>query len=336
MNDSCIVDRRDPFSSILQLGSTLVQACDNRLDKIIRLTVKHDVYSIILSSGKIRRVTGPQGIIDYSNAAELFALPRHLISSATCTHAFVHPNLFDPAELVLNGLHLRKDLLNAAVLESRIPVDSLQLSQSQIDALLSRPFLTQDIPFLAQLRKETPVQQIIWDSGIAPQRAAILITYLNVLGMWHPLWKQGDFPRGDIANQVLGQSHRSVNPHQILGLHVNATQPNIDKAFRILSFQLHPDRNRSLSERNRSKFTKAFTVVSDAHQRLRSQTTSRRKPFVTPTVRQDNWQHIFSLIETAFQHEDLQQARKHAICGLLKNPPPAIRRKITELLRSAA
>ncbi len=57
----------------------------------------------------------------------------------------------------------------------------------------------------------------------------------------------------------------SRNPHKYLGIQPNATQDEIQKAYRKVALQCHPDRTQNLSEQEREILEEKFKKAAEAY-----------------------------------------------------------------------
>ena len=270
------------------------------------------------------------------NAANVFSLQRPLVKFAPETPLSVQRRILDPAHLLIHGLNARHDLFQPVAFNERIPVNTLRIESDILWSLRKLPFTADELAFFKRLSHDTPIPMILWKRGLEPAHAASMLTTLNLLGIWQKIWAPGHLPRAHVAHRIVKLVEKGADDYQLLGLAVNASGAEVDKAFRQLSFELHPDRNQGQPMQTQEKCQEAFAAVSSAHRHLKTHRVSRRKRPVVNRADTSLWQRALAEAEIALRQGNVQLARKHAINGLLLNPPDFARSRFTSLLKVAA
>jgi hypothetical protein len=336
MNGHNTFERRDPFSPVLKLGSLLTDVRYRQMNGAISLATGERSHVISIEKGTISAITGPEGPLDSRNAPSVFTLPRPLVTFAPAPDFHRQYAPLDPIHLLLQGLCARTDLFEPVSFHERVPMSALSITRDQLSALRQLPFTREELVFFEALSHPTPVQMILWKRGLKPAHAAAMLTALNLLGVWRDTWKPGQLPRQHTAHRIQRLVSREADDYELLGLSPDADFSDVDRAFRRLSFELHPDRAQMQPEDTQAAISDAFTNVSAAYQRLKSQRHSRRKrPVVSRAPDTVLWQQALAAAESALQQGNALLARKHAINGLLLNPPEFARNRLTTLLRAA-
>ncbi|MBN2529373.1 MAG: J domain-containing protein [Deltaproteobacteria bacterium] len=337
MSRSYLIERRDPCAPVLKLGSMLTQVRHHDVNGAISLEAGRESHQIIIAKGSICEVRGPGGMVKDERATDVFALNRPLVTFAPHVLALSSRRILDPVHLLISGMTRSQDLFDPVLFKDRVPVTALNIEYGQLLALRKLPFLEEEKAFFSRLLHPTPVPMILWKRGLCPSHAAALLTTLNLLGVWATDWRPGHLPRIHPAQRILKQLATIIDDYQLLGLPKDASPADVDKAFRRISFELHPDRNQGQSLEIRSVCDTAFGAVSAAYQRLKQQRTSRRKrPVVHRAADTRLWQDALTAAETALIQGQVQLARKHAIRGLLLNPPDFAKARFQTLLQQAA
>lgn len=332
------IERRDPCKPILTLGTALGQVRRCEANGFISLRAGIQIQNIQIINGKVSDLSGANGCITTERAEQLFSLPRPLVKWHDHSE---RPPLrptkkgIDPAHLLVKGVIFRQDVFDPVSFVERVPVETLKIESSQIWELQKYPFSSQEIEFFKQLSLPTPIPMILWKRGVAPGHAASLLTALNLLGLWSRDWRPGHLPTIQTVHRIIKRASHHGDDFQLLELQANASSAEVDRAFRRLSFELHPDRNRHRSETEQEQYRQAFEIISNAYQRLRRVSQSRRKSRVT-TSDTSLWQRALTAAETAFSQGNIRLAKKHAINGLSLHPPPFARTRFTTLLKMAA
>ena len=337
MSDYKYFERRDPFAPVLKLGTLLTRVRHPSANGVISLAAGEKSHVIRIEEGSISEVSGPDGPLDSQHATEVFAIPRPLVRFAEETDSQHRRRLLDPVHLMIHGIGSRTDLFEPISFRERVPASALSIDRDQLMQLRRLPFSNDEMQFFKALSHPTPVPMILWKRGLPPSHAAAMLTALNLLGVWTDTWKPGDFPRMHIAHRINRLADRDADDCEVLGLPQDASFADVDRAFRRLSFELHPDRTQTQPPELQSVIRDAFVTVSSAYQRLKSQRQSRRKrPVVTRSRDTVLWQQALTAAESALQQGNIHLARKHAINGLLLNPPEFARNRFANLLRYAA
>lgn len=328
------IERRDPCKPILLLGTTLSAAKNTHASGKIVLQTHREQHHVQFADGKVSAVTGPWGPIDAERATDIFSLNRPVIRWENGASINSHSPLIDPAHLLVKGVAHRQELFDPISFVDRVPVETLQVDSSLLYELKKLPFSQNDIRFLKQLRLPTPIAMILWKRGLAPQQAASLLTALNLLGIWKNIWSPGDLPQLTAATKILRLHHRNADNFQLLGLQLGACAKDVDRAFRQLSFELHPDRLAHTSKDQKN----AFAIISNAYNQLRQKRIqhSRRKRPVAATPDTSLWQRALNQAEAALQQGNAKLAKKHALNGLTLHPPPFAKSRFTRFLSIAA
>lgn len=330
------IERRDPFSPVLKLGTLLTGSRHRHVNGAISLSSGENRHIIRIEKGTISAITGPEGPLDTRNATHVFSLPRPLVTFVSTPENNGQQRLLDPVHLLIQGLCTRTDLFEPTSFHERVPMSALSIDSHQLSALRQLPFTREELTFFGELSHPTPIPMILWKRGLEPSHAAAMLTALNLLGVWRDTWKPGQLPRQHTAHRILRLVSREADDYELLGLSPGADFSDVDRAFRRLSFELHPDRAQMQPEDTQAAISDAFTNVSAAYQRLKSQRHSRRKrPVVSRAPDTILWQQALAAAESALQQGNVLLARKHAINGLLLNPPEFARNRLTTLLRAA-
>ncbi|MBN2715996.1 MAG: J domain-containing protein [Deltaproteobacteria bacterium] len=331
------IERRDPCAPVLKLGTLLTQVRRQHVNGAISLESGQNTHRIVIAKGAIAEVVGPKGDISRQKATAVFSLQRPVVTFSQHMIAPSRRELLDPVHLLIQGMTARQDLFAPVAFNERVPVNSLRIDDHQLWALRKLPFTADELAFFKRLNHDTPVPMILWKRGLPPAHAASLLTTLNLLGVWQEQWQPGFLPRAHVAHRVVKQVEKGADDFQLLGIPVSADAAEVDRAFRQLSFELHPDRNQRQPAETQQKCQEAFAAVSSAYQRLKHSRSSRRqRPVVHRAPDTTLWQRALTAAETALSQGNVPLARKHAINGLLLNPPEFARTRFTELLRAAA
>ena len=331
------IERRDPCAPVLKLGTLLTQVRRHDVNGAISLKSGGDTHRIVIAHGTISEVKGPQGVLPRQNAATVFSLQRPLVTFRAESTASADSRYLDPVHLLIHGLTTRQDLFQPVVFNERVPVSTLRIDDGQLWNLRKLPFTAEELAFFKRLAHDTPVPMILWKRGLKPAHAASLLATLNLLGVWRDTWQPGYLPTIHVAHRIAKRMEKGADAHQLLGLPVTASTAEVDRAFRQLSFELHPDRNHGQPSETKKQCEAAFAAVSTAYQQLKAQRVSRRqRPVVHRAADTSLWQRALAEAETAMQQGNLQLAKKHAISGLLLNPPDFARNRFAALLGIAA
>jgi hypothetical protein len=351
------IERRDPYSPLLRLGTTLGAARRAGHSGWVEVRDHGRVHGIRLARGAIAEVRLDSGSELAARATEhasgmlgqaagLFDLPRpHVIWNPESAADGDAAGL-DPTLVVMSGVTARRDLFEPRALVERIPVQTLVVGPERLAALKrTRTLSARELEFLAALRRPTPIPMILWKRGLEPRHAGALLVALNLVGLWDAQWSPGALPRITAAARVVRALDARTPDHALFGLGEEPDPKALDKAYRRLSLELHPDRLRGLPPEELALAERAFVGASEAYQRLRR--TRRRRPVrdtggatlgKVELARQpvDGWSALLDEARRASRRGDQTRARAFALKALAKSPPTEARAALTAILRRAA
>lgn len=345
------IERRDPAAGVLRLGSALASAYEEA--RTGRITVTQGAFAgeFSLQEGLVTRIevgrapispAGWTGTRGPGAVERLFGLERpRVLWRDDLPHRGQHGEM-DPRWAVVVGVSARAEAFDPQRLVERIPVDVLKLRETELEHIKALPFLAEEREFFARLLKPTPVTMLLWKRGMEPRRAGALIVALNLLGAFRGSWEPGDLPRMSTALRVMGMVSRGCPDHLLLGLDPWARQPELDRAFRRLSRELHPDRAETLPREEAELARRAFLVVNDAYLRLRGGGSRRRRPVSSPPREAgveelgDDWRVLARSACLAHEAGERDRARAYALKALVRMPPGHSRRVLVQILSQAA
>ena len=347
------IERRDPYSPILQLGSALFTARKERQSGWVEVMEKDLTHLVRLESGAITGVdtkskedfleAGANISID-KKAAKLFTLDRPRVLWTPSHAKKHHSHWVDPAQVVVTGVTLRQNRIDPNNLAQRIPVGSLFIPTDHLQQLEKLLLTREETRFLRQLNHPTPISMILWKRGLRPTHAGALLLALNLIGLWSDQWAPGLLPRVKESAKILKSIEAGLSDIELFGLSDEADDKALDKRFRILSLALHPDRYTKSNNDEALLAQKAFSEVSTAYNRLKQ---SRRKRSVRSgdkesiakielkKQRPDNWAKMLVEARRADEVGDKKKAKAFALKALCLSPPPGAKREIGKLLRVA-
>jgi len=328
-------ERRDPCSPLLRLGVALTMARLENHSGIIEVRDKEASHEIAVTEGGVCSVDGCDKESVIERIPSMFSLVRpnviwkeRSVESSLC---------YDPAPLVFTGVTQRKDLFDPRALIERIPVQTLEVGRDALNRLKQLPLSKEQFEFLCRLGRPTPVSMVLWKRGLSPDEAASLLIALNLLGLWRERWRPGHLPRPTPAWTVLKKAQSSPDDYELLNIDGDADLELINKAFRHLSLELHPDRVTGKSEDEKKAAKEAFGIVTDAYSRLRKRHGSRRKRSVAGQKPHSEWPRVFNRIQKARKEGDTALARKLALnCLAVPGLPVHVKGRLKAILTSAA
>jgi hypothetical protein len=346
------IERRDPYAPVLNLGTALAAVQKQKKSGWLEIRERNKTHSIQMSGGAIADVisdTGLKATDIHEQAAHMFTLVRpHVIWVPDSGCASKIP-VADPARILISGVINRQDLFDPQVLVQRIPVKTLYIDPSLFPALRRLPLSRQELEFLYQLQIPAPIPMVLWKRGLNPRYAGALILALNLLGLWEDKWKAGLLPRLTTTVKILNKMARNVSDYQLLGISETASPYEIDRAFRQLSLEVHPDKLQNFSEHEKIMAQKAFNSIGAAYHRVkrsrRVAPVSRRGKAVIGKVNlvkkeakkvPDTWAQLLSSAHAAMQSGNIRLAKSYALKALALSPPEYKRREITNIIISAA
>lgn len=355
-------ERRDPASPILRLGSMLVKASRECLCGAIEVREKDSDYSVHLSGGGVTGLRLRGKLIGTSEfdiplieqaVERLFSLGR--------PHVIWHPepvrlkeSVAIPAKrMVLKGIYNRRDLFAPLVLLKRLPTETLCIRRTQMNYVRRLPLGPAELQFAQNLVVPTPIPMILWKRGLEPSRAGALLVALNLLGVFEDDWAPGDLPRLGIVASMRRKLRLRCADHDLLGVDAGASQREIDRAFRKLSLELHPDRLSGLSAHDTLEAKDVFTEASAAYGRLKS--SRRRRPVQytchnSPSDLSEGGKNcevsrgraasqelktLMRLVRDFVEMGNTKRARLYAIKALALSPGASERSELLRIIRAA-
>ncbi len=347
------IERRDPASSILRLGTLFgkvhrlgqsgeMEVRDRGRKHVIRF-VNGAISELYLDDKKIKLSILSTKEIQYQ-IEHFFCLPRPhvLFFPLPMTESSFHT--VRPEAIVLNGINSRRDLFNPLKLIERIPVNTLCLDTSKRQLFRRLPLEKDELALIERLEVPTPISMILWKRGLEPTHAGALLVALNLLGAFDGHWQPGVLPRNNVAAQLRRRVESACLDHELLGVNEDASIEEIDRAFRGLSLELHPDRLIGLPEREVEESRRAFSCASSAHARLKN--SRRSRPVRTggssigrvQTVKRHvaSWSPLVSEARMAQVRGDLNRAKAFALKALALSPPRQIRIELLNIVQKAA
>jgi hypothetical protein len=349
------IERRDPISPVLRLGSVLSDARRGAMSGLVQIRDRGRIHLIKVVEGSIADVMVDDSTMNsarrldpltmHSRAARLFELPRpHILWSPT-PMGTRESELVDPVRVVLSGVTGRRDLFDPRRLVERIPVQTLSISLEMLPAVRRMPLTREEIGFLSRLTIPTPIPMILWKRGLDPRHAGALVVALNLVGIWEGEWEPGLLPRATSAVRISRGIEARLTDAELLGVNDGASEQEMDRAFRRLSLELHPDRLGGLPEGEARLAEEAFRGVSAAYDRLRRTRRSRpvRVSGGEPVARvplsrraPDNWQETLEEALRSERDGNRSRARAFALKTLGLSPPSHARELVLDLVSRVA
>ncbi len=348
------IERRDPVSPILRLGSLLFEANRRKDSGKLEIRDRGRTHEIWLTDGSIADIWW-EGVPSAPSEAstrqvwrrveQIFKLPRpHVLWSRSVTPQR-SPIVLSPQSVVISGVTSRQDLFDPRTLAERIPVTALQLTPAQIDQTRHLPLTPQEAQFVGRLRVPSPVPMILWKRGLAPQHAAALLIGLNLVGLWEGTWNAGDLPRLTAAAKTLRRLESGVSDCELLGVSSTASLEEVDRAFRRLSLELHPDRLIGYAAQDTELAQRAYLGANAAYQRIKR--SRRQRPVVRrnsaasagkarPQHQPDQWSTLLSQARSAGNAGEKKRAKAFLLKALALSPPRDVQNQIVYLLRQVA
>ncbi len=348
------MERRDPISPVLKLGTVLATARRDGRSGLIEVRDRGHIHKISIRAGSIVDVAVDGSLVEqprpydpfpaYTKAASFFALPRpHIVWKPGSKDT--RGRVLDPIRVVLGGVTGRLDLFDPAALVERIPVQVLSIPKHKMHLIGDMPLTRPEREFLHRLRVPTPIPMALWKRGLDPRYAGALIVALNLLGVWDSEWEPGLLPRLTAAVKILRRLQASVNDFDLLGVVDDADPRVTDKAFRRLSLDLHPDRVSRLPESEAKMARTAFEGVASAYERIRR--SRRSRPVRTTSgepvariklvkIRPSGWRELYAEAVRAHSAGNTVRARAFALKALAMSPPEDARARIMQIIARVA
>jgi hypothetical protein len=351
-------ERRDPFSPVLRLGTVFARARRDGESGWVEVRDRGRVHRVRVARGGIADVhfegqgSGAGGGRIRSRqiegrAALLFRLERpHSIWIPGCGTSEA-PSAVDPLAVVLSGVRSRRDLFDPVKLVERVPADALRAPPERLARLRTAVELSpEEEGFLSRLEVPTPIPMILWKRGLDPRHAGSLLVGLNLVGFWREQWEPGLLPRVKEVAAVLRKLDSRASDTELLGLGRDPSPEEIDRAFRRLSFVLHPDRLGPVGGSEADRSREAFVGISGAYERLRRRSRRERPvrgddgvPLARVKLKQrqpDSWAGMLGAARRSLETGDCTRARAFAVKALALSPPPGARRELKSILTRAA
>ncbi len=343
------IERRDPVSGLLMLGSTLASAGQHGLSGEIRIADRRHIYALRLIRGLVSAVVWHGRPLDgtgratiRNQACALFDLPRPLVTFDNAVLADGQLSSVHSDQVVVAGMLRRRDLFDPKPLVTRIPVTTLRLRDEGLMRLKGLWLSDSERMFVKRLRTPTPATLAFWKRGLLPKHAAALVIALNLLDCFED-WPAGDLPRGPFTAAIQRKVAKGASDYEILGLCADATEKEVDKAFRRLSFMLHPDRAVDLPRDEQHRAEKSFRDIAEAHARIKRRRRARRvrhSDDIATEVRvvrsTEPWRPFLEKSQTAAANGNRFEARAYALKALAATPPSEVVVRLKDLIRSVA
>ncbi len=347
------IERRDPASSILKLGTVFgsvrrqgqsgeMEVRDRGRKHIIRF-VDGAISELYLDAKKI--ALGTLSPMDIQRQIEhFFCLPRPHVLFFPFSLPESSSNGIGPETIVLNGINRRRDLFNPLKLIERIPVNTLRIDYQNRQFFQRLPLKKGELALIERLDVPTPISMILWKRGLEPHHAGALLVALNLLGAFEGHWQPGLLPRNHVAARLRRRVESACLDHELLGIDEDASVEEIDRAFRGLSLELHPDRMIGLPEQEIEESRKAFSCASEAYARLKRSRRSRPvrttgQPIARVKIEKryvDSWSPLLSEARIATVRGDSNRAKAFALKALALSPPGEIRMELLNIIKKAA
>ena len=348
------MERRDPISPVLKLGTVLAQARRDGRTGLIEVRDRGHIHKVSIRAGSIVDVAVDGSLVEqprpydpfpaYTKAASLFALPRpHIVWTPGLRDT--RGRVLDPMRVVLGGVTGRRDLFDPTVLVERIPVQTLSIPKHKMHLISELPLTRPEREFLHRLQVPTPIPMALWKRGLDPRYAGALIVALNLLGVWGSEWEPGLLPRLTAAVKILRRLQSSASDFDLLGVADDSDPRVTDKAFRRLSLDLHPDRVSRLPESEAKMAKTAFEGAASAYERIRRSRRSRpvRATSGEPVARVNlvkiqpsGWRELYTEAVSAHNAGNTVRARAFALKTLTMSPPKDARAKIMQIIARVA
>lgn len=340
------MERRDPAAGVLELGRVLASARKACRSGRVEVRDAGKVHAISIDTGAISDVSldgaqSPPGEHEAdslkSRVKDLFGLERpHVLWFPESAERGGAQKL-DSASVVLEGVSKRSDLFDPRPLVDRIPVDRLRVDPARASLLRHLKLKSEEFDFLRKLTVPTPVPMILWKRGLRPERAAVLLVALNLIGLFEGEWEPGDFPRLTEALRIARRLRSACSDFELLGLGEEASSAEVDKAFRILALSLHPDRLGGFAEKEQSAAQSAYQAASAAYERIKR--TRRSRPVTARGGREFSSNTLYDLAAEARRAAicgDSARARAYALKALALAPPDGVKRELFSILKLTA
>jgi hypothetical protein len=349
MDGTAAMERRDPASGLIRLGVALCSLEKERRSGVLTVEDRGRTHLAFMSEGRIAEVSfdcgcgsGAEVYHRYGDHPEdLFKSVRPKISFDERQDGRQGRQTVTADKVVLLGVAQRLDLFDPRPLQERIPLSVLKLERDGIARMMNAGLTESEKEFIWSLQIPTPLVMAIWKRGLSPRHAGALIVGLNLLGCF-PEWEPGDLPRMTAVSRLLRKMNGNLLPHEILGVSTVASKEEIDRAFRKLSFEIHPDRFGFGADKDRQDATRAFELLSEAHAKLKA---SRRSPKVRLQQSsssseclssQGTWTVHLHAAKEAESRGSRRQAQASALRALSCSPPPDIASELKRILQSCA
>lgn len=132
------------------------------------------------------------------------------------------------------------------------------------------------------------------------------------------------------------------NPYQILGVEPNADDVTIKRAFRRLSFQLHPDKNAIASERYKS-IVKAYETLSDLDKRQmfdlrqrKSMLNSSQMTNKNYNISEDNNSCVSVIVQESDNNQEQRQYSNYKMNNQLSDIQKTVEITLTDCYQGAS
>ncbi len=343
------IERRDPASGVLSLGKVLTRVRSEGSSGLVDVRDGNGTHAIHVERGTVVGIdtvrSGFDVRADLRNRVErIFGLQRPHVVWKPEEHEASQLLKLDPNVIIVSGVASRQDLFEPRPLIDRIPVETLRIKPDMLRFLSTLPLSPVERAFVDQLTIPTPITMALWKRGLHPSHAGALLVALNLTGCFAGHWEPGDLPRSSLANTIRRKMKSGCEDFDILGVGHTASSRELDRAFRRLSFELHPDRVAALPEEEARRAVTAFTGISQAYDRIRR---SRRKRPVredTTDLGRVNIQkrqvrksaHFLHEAKNASARGDQKRAKAFAMKALAASPENEERREIMAILSRAA
>jgi hypothetical protein len=349
------IERRDPASGLLKLGSILVkirrsgqsgemEVWDGGRKHVIQLV--HGVISKLHLDGRTTTFSSIDPAEIKRQVEYFFNLPRpHVVFFPFPVSSYSYDGIC-PESIVLSGVTKRRDLFNPLKLLERIPVNTLKIDyKKQQTALLRLPLSKQEAAFVQRLEISTPLPLVLWKRGLDPRHASALLIALNLLGFFEGHWEPGVLFHNSIATRLKRKIATACPDHELLGVENDTSIAAIDKAFREISLELHPDRLVGLPSQQVEEARLTFSSITNAYSRLKSSRRARpvrnadAEPIARVKIKKrpvNTWKPLASEARIALDRGELHRAKAFALKALAMSPPENVKTKMIAIIRLAA